>query len=184
MPLRVDDVPLQAVESIAADVVAAVSVKRSVWNHWNLMAEASKQTMDLRFATTADREAVIAMIVDAAQGESVALTPPELAISPVRFQREDGTSVFRPRYSHEVLVDRHRRGRATPARQVRSDHGADGAAGGSRSGSQPLPRSAQRTAAHSSREHHDLPPPGRPSRRTGRGGQDDRDASSPSGVDQ
>lgn len=99
MPLCADDVPLKAVETIAADVVAAVGVKQSVWNHWNLMAEASKQTMDLRFATTADREAVNAMIVDAAQGESVALTPPELATSPVRFQREDGTSVFRPRYS-------------------------------------------------------------------------------------
>ena len=29
----------------------------------------------------------------------MALTPPELASSPVRFQREDGTSVFRPRHS-------------------------------------------------------------------------------------
>src|SRR5690349_14416497 len=99
MPLRIADVPLQAVEAIAADVVAAVSVKRSVWNHWNLMAEASKQTMYLRFATTADREAAIAMVVDAAQAQSVALTPPELALSPARFQREDGTSVFRPKHS-------------------------------------------------------------------------------------
>ncbi|GAB3862537.1 hypothetical protein GCM10028801_28180 [Nocardioides maradonensis] len=99
MPLRIADVPLQAVEAIAADVVGAVSVKRSVWNHWNLMAEASKQTMDLRFATTGDREAAIAMVVDAAQAQSVALTPPELALSPARFQREDGTSVFRPRHS-------------------------------------------------------------------------------------
>lgn len=99
MPLRIADVPLQAVEAIAADVVAAVSITRSVWNHWNLMAEASKQTMDLRFPTTADREAAIAMVVDAAQAQSVALTPPELAVSPARFQREDGTSVFRPKHS-------------------------------------------------------------------------------------
>ncbi|MEZ0580278.1 AAA family ATPase [Nocardioides sp. MH1] len=63
------------------------------------MAEASRQTMDLRFATTADREAVVAMIVDEAQGQSVALTPPEITISPARFQREDGTSVFRPKHS-------------------------------------------------------------------------------------
>ena len=39
------------------------------------------------------------MVVDAAQRQSVSLTPPELAISPVRFQREDGTSLFRPRHS-------------------------------------------------------------------------------------
>lgn len=98
-PLIVDDVPLAAIEATAADVVAAVEVKRSVWNHWNLMAEASKQTMDLRFATTSDREAVVSIVVDAAQRQSVTLTPPELAISPVRFQREDGTSLFRLRHS-------------------------------------------------------------------------------------
>lgn len=98
-PLTVDDVPLAAIEAIAADVVAAVEVKRAVWNDWNLMAEASNQTMDLRFATTSDREAVVTMVVEAAQRLSVTLTPPELAISPVRFQREDGTSLFRPRHS-------------------------------------------------------------------------------------
>ncbi|QBR94342.1 conjugal transfer protein [Nocardioides euryhalodurans] len=98
-PLTVDDVPLAVIEAIAADVVAAVEVKRAVWTHWNLMAEASKQTMDLRFATTSDREAVIAMVVEAAQRQSVSLTPPELASTPVPFQREDGTSLFRPRHS-------------------------------------------------------------------------------------
>lgn len=99
LPLTVDDVPLPAIEAIAADVVAAVGVKRAVWNHWNLMAEASKQTMDLRFATTGDREAVVSMVVDVAESKSVPLTPPELAMSPIRFQREDGSSVFRPRHS-------------------------------------------------------------------------------------
>jgi hypothetical protein len=63
-------------------------VKRAVWTHWNLMAEAAKQTMDLRFATTEDREAVAGLIVDAAQARSVVLTPPELALSPARFRRE------------------------------------------------------------------------------------------------
>jgi conjugative relaxase-like TrwC/TraI family protein len=107
--LTVDDVPLAAVEAIGADVVAAVSVKRAVWSHWNLMAEASKQTMDLRFATTEDREAVVAMVVDAAKLRSVELTPPELAVSPARFQREDSTSVFRPRhgakYSSTTVIE-------------------------------------------------------------------------------
>jgi conjugative relaxase-like TrwC/TraI family protein len=107
--LTANDVPLAAIEVIAADVVAAVAVKRAVWTHWNLMAEASKQTMDLRFATTADREAVVSMVVDAAQRQSVALTPPELATSPLRFQREDGTSLFRPRhaakYSSTAIIE-------------------------------------------------------------------------------
>lgn len=97
--LTVDDVPLAAIEAIGGAVVAAVRVKRSVWSHWNLLAEAAKQTMDLRFATTTDRETVLAMIVGAAQSQSVSLTPPELAPSPVRFLRDDGTSIFRPRHA-------------------------------------------------------------------------------------
>ncbi|MCY4725926.1 relaxase domain-containing protein [Nocardioides sp. STR2] len=97
--LTVDDVPSAAIEAIATDVVTAVAVKRAVWTHWNLMAEASKQTMDLRFATTSDREAVVSTVVDAAQRLSVSLTPPALASSPVNFQREDGTSLFRPRHA-------------------------------------------------------------------------------------
>lgn len=100
-PLIADDLPLAAIEAISADVVAAVSVKRAVWTHWNLMAEAAKQTMDLRFATTEDREAVVGLIVDAAQARSVVLTPPDLALSPARFQREDGTSRFRPRHGEK-----------------------------------------------------------------------------------
>jgi conjugative relaxase-like TrwC/TraI family protein len=108
-PLHIDDVPLRAIEAIAGDVVAAVSVKRATWTHWNLMAEAAKQTMDLRLATTQDHEVLVAMIVDAAQKRSVTLTPPELALTPVRFQREDGTSMFRPRhgekYSSTAVLD-------------------------------------------------------------------------------
>lgn len=107
--LTAEDVPLAAIEAIGAEVVAAVSVKRAVWTHWNLMAEAAKQTMDLRFATTEDREAVVGLIVDAAQARCVVLTPPDLALSPARFQREDGTSRFRPRhgekYSSIALLD-------------------------------------------------------------------------------
>ncbi|GAA1761569.1 hypothetical protein GCM10009795_005020 [Nocardioides hankookensis] len=99
--LTAEDVPMPAIEAIGAEVVAAVSVKRAVWTHWNLLAEAAKQTMDLRFATTEDREAVVGLIVDAAQAGSVVLTPPELALSPARFQREDGTSRFRPRHGEK-----------------------------------------------------------------------------------
>jgi conjugative relaxase-like TrwC/TraI family protein len=140
-PLTVDDVPLAAVEALGADVVAAVSVKRAVWNHWNLMAEASKQTMDLRLATTEDREAVVAMVVDAAQLRSVGLTPPELAISPARFQREDGTSLFRPRhgmkYSSTAVIDAEARllnraeGRSAPTVRPTAFARVIGRAGGS-----------------------------------------------------
>ena len=97
--LRADDIPLDVVAELGASVVGAVSEKRSTWRHWNLWAEASRQTMGWRFASVEDREAVIGMVVDAAKQESMPLTPPELAISPEVFRREDGSTVFRPRHT-------------------------------------------------------------------------------------
>ncbi|WP_238993619.1 MobF family relaxase [Nocardioides caldifontis] len=92
-------VSLDLIQVVARQVVDEVSTKRSTWRSWNLWASASKQTMGWRFRTVADREAVVGLIVDAAQGLSVALTPPEFAVSPGAFCREDGTSVFRPRHA-------------------------------------------------------------------------------------
>jgi conjugative relaxase-like TrwC/TraI family protein len=92
-------IPLDRIHEVAKQVVDEVSIRRSTWRHWNLWASASKQTMAWRFRSAAEREAVVGLIVDAAEGKSVALTPPELAISPADFRREDGTSVFRPRHS-------------------------------------------------------------------------------------
>lgn len=54
------------------------------------------QTTGWRFATMSDREAILAMVADAAELASVWLTPPELSVSPAMFRRDDGTSVFRP----------------------------------------------------------------------------------------
>jgi conjugative relaxase-like TrwC/TraI family protein len=106
--LRVDDIALHVVAEVGISVVGAVSEKRSTWRHWNLWAEASRQTMGWRFATVEDREAVIGMIVDAAKQESLMLTPPELASSPEVFRRQDGGTVFQPRHcvvftSHDIL---------------------------------------------------------------------------------
>ncbi|MEJ1092947.1 MobF family relaxase [Microbacterium istanbulense] len=97
--LRADDVPLDVIGEIGRSVVEVVGEKRSTWRRWNLMAEASRQTMGWRFATMQDREAIVAMVADAAERVSLRLTPPELATSPVVFRRPDGTSVFRPKGS-------------------------------------------------------------------------------------
>ncbi|AZH79006.1 conjugal transfer protein [Microbacterium sp. Y-01] len=106
--LRADDVPLDLIASLGADVVAAVGEKRSTWHRWNLTAEAARQTMGYRFASTEDREAVVGLVVDAAEAASLRLTPTELASSPAAFRRPDGTSVFRPKhsalFSSEVLL--------------------------------------------------------------------------------
>lgn len=97
--LRADDVPLNAITEVAVSVVGVVEEKRSTWKHWNLWAEASRQTMGWRFASAGDRETVVEMIVDAAKRESLTITPPELVAVPETFRRADGTSRFRPRHS-------------------------------------------------------------------------------------
>lgn len=97
--LSAHDLPLSDVRTLGASVMHGVSEKRSTWRHWNLVAEAARQTMGLRFASASGREAVVGMIVDAAEQMSLRLTPPELASSPAAFQRADGTSVFRPKHS-------------------------------------------------------------------------------------
>lgn len=107
--LRADDVPLDIITEFGQQVVEVVGERRSTWRRWNLHAEASRQTMGLRFATVQDREAVTGLITDAAEAVSLRLTPPELASSPALFQRADGSSRFRPRhstiYSTEALLE-------------------------------------------------------------------------------
>ena len=97
--LRADDIPPDAVVEVARATLGAVSEKRSTWKHWNLWAEASRQTLEWRFASTPDREAAVAAIVQEAKRISISLTPPELTYSPGTFRRSDGTSLFRPRHS-------------------------------------------------------------------------------------
>ena len=97
--LRADDIPLDVIASLGQSVVDVVGENRSTWRRWNLKAEAARQTMGYRFASTMDREAVVGLVVDAAEAASLRLTPPELASSPVLFRRPDGTSVFRPKHS-------------------------------------------------------------------------------------
>lgn len=109
MLLRADDVLLDVIAEIGQAVVEVVGEKRSTWRRWNLHAEASRQLMGWRFASMLDREAITGLVVDAAENASLRLTPPELASSPVMFQRDDGTSRFRPKhstvYSSETLLE-------------------------------------------------------------------------------
>ena len=97
--LRAEDVSRDELVALGQVVVEQVQEKRSTWSRWNLSAEASRQTIGLRFASTADREAVIGLITDAAEAASLRLTPPELTVAPAAFTRPDGSSVFRPRHA-------------------------------------------------------------------------------------
>ncbi len=96
------------IAALGVQVMHAVSEKRATWRHWNLTAEAARQTMHYRFATPSDREVAIGLVVEAAKHASLQLTPAEFTTSPAAFRRGDGTSVFRPRHStvftsHELL---------------------------------------------------------------------------------
>ncbi|POH59699.1 conjugal transfer protein [Cryobacterium zongtaii] len=96
---RAEDVPREAIDELGSRVMTAVSEKRATWRHWNLVAEAARQLAQQRFASASDREAVIGLVVGAAERASLRITPPELAPSPVSFLRSDGTSVFRPKHA-------------------------------------------------------------------------------------
>ena len=97
--LTADALSETTVAGVAAQVVDVVGERRSTWRRWNLHAETSRQLAGVRFATTTDRTTVLHRIVDAAQDQSVRLTPPELATVPAELRRADGTSVLRPRHS-------------------------------------------------------------------------------------
>jgi conjugative relaxase-like TrwC/TraI family protein len=97
--MHAEDMPLDTISALGLSVMTAVSEKRSTWRHWNLVAEAARQTMQYRFIAAIDREAIVGLVTDAAERASLQLTPPGLAPSPAAFQRDDGTSVFRPAHS-------------------------------------------------------------------------------------
>ena len=97
--LRAEDVPREAIDALGFSVMTAVSEKSATWRHWNLAAEAARQTMQHRFASASDREAVVGLVIDAAEHASLRITPPELASTPAAFRRDDQTSVLRPRHS-------------------------------------------------------------------------------------
>ncbi|MDR2975064.1 MAG: relaxase domain-containing protein [Propionibacteriaceae bacterium] len=110
--VRADDIPPDLIDSVAGDVLGILAEKRSTWRRWNIHAEASRQTMGWRFASTSDREMLTELIVDAAEQQSLQLTPAELT-APDQFHRLDGTSVFRPKhmtvFSSQDLLDAEQR---------------------------------------------------------------------------
>lgn len=97
-PLHAYTLDDEVILKTADAVVQTVGEKRSTWRHWNLWAEASRQTIGTRFATAADRESLTRRIVATAEQQSVRLTPPEAAHTPPQRRRADGSSMLRPRY--------------------------------------------------------------------------------------
>ena len=89
--------------------VHTVAEKRATFARSNVFAEVLRQFHGVRFATATDRMAVVERTCDLAVGEALLISPPELARTPVAFQRPDGSSRFRPRgseiYTTQDLLD-------------------------------------------------------------------------------
>lgn len=108
-PMGAADVSPELLSRLGNSVMVAVAEKRTTWRRWNLVAEAARQSMPMRFATASDREVVVELVADAAENSSLRLSPPELTESPLKFQRADGSSVFRARrsavFTAELLLE-------------------------------------------------------------------------------
>ncbi|WP_432877430.1 MobF family relaxase [Kribbella sp. CA-245084] len=91
-PLIAADLSLETIEAYGAATVLTLQTKRSTWTHWNLLAEAARQTRLLRLTTADERFATLENIVKSAEQHSISLTAPELV--PVPITRSSGESVF------------------------------------------------------------------------------------------
>lgn len=106
--LRADDLGQEQVSDLAAVVLMEVSNRRAVWGRLNLHAEAMRQLMDVRFATTADRLAVADRIVHLAEERSLRLTPAYERAVPEQYIEGEGNR-FQPvdqtAYTSQDILD-------------------------------------------------------------------------------
>lgn len=107
--LRADDLPLEQVHDIAAVVLMEVGNRRATWGRYNLHAETMRQLMGIRFATSADRTAILDAIVARAEDSSVRLTPEYNRLIPERYRELDGSNWFQPSdritYTSQAILD-------------------------------------------------------------------------------
>ncbi|NDL57014.1 MobF family relaxase [Phytoactinopolyspora mesophila] len=83
------------IDQLAAEALDELSTERSTWRTWNVRAAAARASMPHRVSTPAERDALIEAISRRVTEMSVNITPPELAFTPEKFRRKDGTSAFR-----------------------------------------------------------------------------------------
>ena len=107
--LRAGDLADEMLLEAAKVAVHTVAEKRATFARSNVFAEVLRQFHGVRFATADDRMAVVERTSDLAVGEALLISPPELAHTPIAFQRPDGSSRFRPRgseiYTTQDLLD-------------------------------------------------------------------------------
>jgi conjugative relaxase-like TrwC/TraI family protein len=107
--LRADDFADPMLGDAGSVAVYQVSEKRATFSRSNIFAEMHRQFMGVRFASPNDRMAVVERAVDIALADVLLISAPELAHTPRRFKRADGTSKFRSKgfelYTTQALLD-------------------------------------------------------------------------------
>jgi conjugative relaxase-like TrwC/TraI family protein len=124
--LRADDLTSEMLTEVGVVAVHVVAEKRSTFSRANVFAEVLRQIHGVRFASADDRMAVVERTVGLALAEALLISAPELAHTPARFTRPDGTSQFRARgfevYTTQALLDAEARlldaGRCTQSPRV------------------------------------------------------------------
>ena len=95
--LRADDLTSEMLTEVGVMAVHVVAEKSSTFSRANVFAEVLRQIHGVRFASADDRMAVVERTVQLAQAGVLLISAPELAHTPARFARPDGTSKFRAR---------------------------------------------------------------------------------------
>jgi AAA domain/TrwC relaxase len=124
--LRADDLTSEMLTEVGVIAVHVVAEKRSTFSHANVFAEVLRQIHGVRFASADDRMAVVERTVGLALADVLLISAPELAHTPARFTRPDGTSQFRARgfevYTTQALLDAEARllaaGRSTQSPRI------------------------------------------------------------------
>jgi len=134
--LRADDLTNEMLTEVGVIAAHVVAEKRSTFSRANVFAEVLRQIHGVRFASADDRMAVVERTVGLALEEVLLISAPQLAHTPSRFTRPDGTSQFRARgfevYTTQALLDAEARlldaGRCTQSTRVAIPTVADVAA--------------------------------------------------------
>ena len=107
--LSADDLTNEMLTEVGVIAVNVVAEKRSTFSRANVFAEALRQIHGVRFASADDRMVVVERTVNLALADVLLISAPELAHTPARFTRPDGTSKFRARgfevYTTQALLD-------------------------------------------------------------------------------
>jgi conjugative relaxase-like TrwC/TraI family protein len=98
------------VPETAARVVAEVQEQHATWTRWSVLAQAQRELRGTRFASPAEQERAVAMVVNEALSTwSLTTEPPELVAEPAALRRSDGSSVFTQhgaeRYTSQAVLD-------------------------------------------------------------------------------